>query len=53
MLKLKALREAVRLGIEDIEAGRYKTFHSAEDLERHLAAVAKEARAKRSARGRK
>jgi antitoxin ParD1/3/4 len=52
-IRLKALREAVRVGIEDIEAGRFKDFKSAEDLRKHLATVAKEARAKRSSRGSK
>jgi antitoxin ParD1/3/4 len=36
---LKALREAARIGIADIEAGRYRTFDSAADLNRHLGAV--------------
>jgi antitoxin ParD1/3/4 len=36
---LKALREAARIGIADIEAGRYRTFDSPADLNRHLEAV--------------
>jgi antitoxin ParD1/3/4 len=34
--KLKALREAVQVGIDDIEAGRYRTFKSPEALEKHV-----------------
>lgn len=33
---LKALRDAARLGIADIEAGRYRTFDSPADLNHHL-----------------
>ena len=36
---LKALRDAARIGIADIEAGRYRTFDSPADLNRHLEAV--------------
>lgn len=38
--RLKALREAARAGITDIEAGRFRSFDSARDLERHLASIA-------------
>jgi antitoxin ParD1/3/4 len=38
--KLKALREAVQLGIDDIEAGRYRIFENGDGLEAHLKAVA-------------
>jgi antitoxin ParD1/3/4 len=38
--KLKALREAVQVGIDDIEAGRYRDFDSFDDLDRHFKAVA-------------
>lgn len=31
-----ALREAVRVGIADIEAGRYQDFRTSCDLARHL-----------------
>jgi len=41
--KLEALREAVQVGIDDIEAGRYQTFRTAEDLDRHLKSIAREA----------
>ena len=34
--RIKALRDAARMGIEDIEAGRYRTFDSPSDLHRHL-----------------
>ena len=37
--KLKALREAVQLGIDDIEAGRYRLFNNGAELEEHLKAV--------------
>lgn len=40
--RLKALREAARAGIADIEAGRYRTFDSAGQLGKHFAAVADE-----------
>lgn len=38
--RLKALREATQIGIDDIESGRFLTFESAEDLDRHLSALA-------------
>jgi antitoxin ParD1/3/4 len=41
--KLKALREAVQVGIDDIEAGRYRTFRSSEELRRFLREVTDEA----------
>ncbi len=37
--KLKALREAVQLGVDDMEAGRYKEFESFEEMEAYLTAV--------------
>ena len=40
---LTALREAARVGVADIEAGRFRTFDSQEDLERHLSEIAREA----------
>lgn len=39
--KLKALREAARVGMEDIAAGRYETFDSPEKLRAYLTARAK------------
>ena len=38
--RLKALRAAVRVGIDDIEAGRSKLFESPDALRRHLRTVA-------------
>jgi antitoxin ParD1/3/4 len=40
--RLDALREAARIGIADIEAGRFVTFNTAEALDSHLAALADE-----------
>jgi antitoxin ParD1/3/4 len=37
--RLKALREAARIGIADIEAGRYRNFNSAAELKRHVTAL--------------
>ena len=37
--RLKALREAARAGIADIEAGRFRTFESAKRLEHHLTSL--------------
>jgi antitoxin ParD1/3/4 len=34
--RLKALRDSARVGIADVEAGRFRTFDSAADLNRHL-----------------
>ncbi len=34
--RIKALRDAARIGIADIEAGRYRTFDSPAELNRHL-----------------
>ena len=34
--RIKALRDAARIGIADIEAGRYRTFDSPEELDLHL-----------------
>ena len=41
--RLEALRSAVRVGIDDIEAGRFKTFDSLESLRSHLKSVTAEA----------
>ncbi len=40
--RLQALREAVVLGVEDIDAGRYTAFNDAESLRVHVAAIAKQ-----------
>jgi antitoxin ParD1/3/4 len=34
--RIKALREAARVGIADVEAGRYRTFDSPAELNRHF-----------------
>ena len=34
--RLKALRKAIRVGLNDLEAGRYKAFTSFADLDRYL-----------------
>ena len=38
-VRLKALREAARIGVADIDAGRFRNFESRAALRRHLAAV--------------
>ena len=48
--QLRALREAARVGIADIENGRYRTFESAADIDRHLGAVRDRALAKKPTR---
>lgn len=39
--KLAALREAVSVGVEDIEAGRYASFNDAASLRAHISAIGK------------
>lgn len=46
--RLDALRDAARVGIADVEAGRVRAFESPSALERHLAALAEDAIARRS-----
>ena len=41
--KLKALREAAKVGLDDIAAGRYRTFDSDESLREYLNGLAEEA----------
>jgi len=41
--RLKALREAVAVGIRDIEEGRYTVLDSAEAVERHFDAIMEDA----------
>ena len=41
--KLELLREAVRAGVADLEAGKYRSFRSAEELADHLRAISDEA----------
>ena len=40
-LRLEALRQAVQVGIDDLEAGRYKQFESFADLDAYLHEVSK------------
>jgi antitoxin ParD1/3/4 len=40
--KLKALREAVRVGIDAIERGEYKEFESFEELDEYLERIGEE-----------
>ncbi len=40
--KLSALREAARVGLADVEAGRFVSFDSDEDLHRYLSDLADE-----------
>jgi len=44
--RLADLREAVAVGIADIEAGRYTEFHDAKSLHTHIDAIAKRVRDK-------
>ena len=37
--RLKTLREAARIGVADLEAGRYETFETADALETHVKAL--------------
>lgn len=46
--RIKALRDAARVGIADIEAGRYRTFDSPADLNLHLGALIDSALARKS-----
>ena len=41
--RLNALRHAARIGIADIEAGRFRSFESPAALSRHLTAIADKA----------
>ena len=38
--RLEALREAARVGLDDIEDGRFRAFRSRSSLERHLERLA-------------
>lgn len=38
--RLKALRDAARTGIEDVDAGRFRNFSSMSDLRAHLNSLA-------------
>ena len=48
--RLRALREAARIGIADIESGQYRAFDSAAGLDRHLRTVRDRALAKKPTR---
>ncbi|HEX3486344.1 MAG TPA: type II toxin-antitoxin system ParD family antitoxin [Micropepsaceae bacterium] len=48
--KLKALRTAVQVGIDDIEAGRYSRFATEADLRAHLKFLAQEGKRRRAQR---
>lgn len=48
--RLKALRAAVQVGIDDIEAGRYQTFESPEELRHYLESVTEDVLAERKAK---
>jgi antitoxin ParD1/3/4 len=37
--RLEALKSAVKVGVEDIEAGRFKFFETSESLQTHLQAL--------------
>lgn len=39
-IRLKALREAARVGVDDLEAGHFRTFQSSASLHRHLVSIA-------------
>lgn len=41
--RLKALRDAARVGVDDIEAGRFRTFQSPKAMTRHLVSLAEKA----------
>ena len=38
--RLQALREAARIGMADVDAGRFRSFESPAALSRHLTAIA-------------
>ncbi len=40
--RLEALRDAAKVGLDDIDAGRFQTFHSPEALAAHYEALAAE-----------
>jgi len=46
--RLEALRDAVQVGIDDIEAGRYMDFNSVNEMEQHLIASSDAALASRN-----
>jgi antitoxin ParD1/3/4 len=48
-VRLKALSESARIGMADIEAGRFRSFESAAALRRHLGSVTDKAIADKAA----
>jgi len=46
--KLKALRDAAQVGIDEIEQGRFREFKTAASLRKHLERLAKRAIVRRS-----
>jgi antitoxin ParD1/3/4 len=46
--KLKALRAAVQVGLDDFEAGRYVSFDSFDEMEKHLIQSTDEALAEKA-----
>jgi len=51
--RLQALREAARVGIEDLDSGRYREFGSVDELTSHLKQLGDAALDRRSPRRRK
>lgn len=39
-VRLKALREAARIGMADVDVGRFRSFDSPAELKRHLSSMA-------------
>src|SRR5690348_15127571 len=48
--KLRALREAIQVGIDDLEAGRYTALRSSEEIRQHLKSLADKAIGRRHAK---
>ena len=46
--RLKALREAGRIGIADIDAGRFRSFESPAQLTHHLASIVEKTMARKA-----
>ena len=51
--RLQALREAARVGIEDLDSGRYREFDSVDELRNLLHKLGDAALGRRNARGHK
>lgn len=41
--RLEALRDAVAVGVADLDAGRYRSFRTAEALDQHVSGIADQA----------